>query len=276
VKDQEKDIIKTSGEKVKFSLSKLRKSLKKSGAADAIVSSVVDEIRNELYQGISTTELYNSAFKLLKEYNGPYASRYKLKKAIYELGPSGFRFEKFVGKLLSELGYKVHLNIVLNGKCVSHEIDLLAVKDSERHLIECKFHSEEGRKCDVKVALYINSRFQDINVLEKNDNKQAGWLVTNTKFTKDAITYGECIGLKLLSWNYPGNESLKEMIDGSGIYPVTASTLLSVLEKQYLLDKEIILARDLLEKPHILDHKAISPSRQKRILSELQFLCKTN
>jgi Holliday junction resolvase-like predicted endonuclease len=275
VKEQEKDIIKTSGDKVKFSLSKLRRSLKKSGASDAIVSSVVDEIRNELYQGISTTELYNSAFKLLKEYNGPYASRYKLKKAIYELGPSGFRFEKFVSKLLSEHGYMVQLNIVLNGKCVSHEIDLIAVKGSERNLIECKFHSEEGRKCDVKVALYINSRFQDINALEKNNYHQAGWLVTNTKFTKDAITYGKCMRLQLLSWDYPANNSLKELIDSSGIYPVTASTLLSGLEKQYLLDKEIILARDLIEKPHILDYKAISPSRQKRILSELKILCKT-
>ena len=209
MKDLEPDIIKSSGEKVKFSFSKLRRSLLKSGADESIVSSIIDEIRDELYLGISTRELHNRAFALLKDYKGAYASRYRLKKAIYELGPSGFPFEKFVAEILKFAGYEVELNKILQGKCVTHEVDLVAIKDAKKHLIECKFHSEEGRNCDVKIPLYINSRFDDIHSFDKKEKEDQGWLVTNTRFTLDALTYGECVGLKLLSWDYPEEESLK-------------------------------------------------------------------
>lgn len=271
MRDLEPDIIKSSGEKVKFSFSKLRRSLLKSGANESIVSSIIDEIRDELYQGISTKELYNRAFALLKDHKGAYASRYRLKKAIYELGPSGFPFEKFVAEILNFAGYEVELNKVLQGECVTHEVDIIAKKGGTGHLIECKFHSEEGRNCDVKIPLYINSRFNDIHSFEKKENQ--GWLVTNTRFTLDALTYGECVGLKLLSWDYPEEESLKVLIDNSGAYPITTSTLLSDSEKQFLLEKGIILGRNLLERSYLLDHQGISENRKKRILSELSILC---
>ncbi|MGA8853833.1 MAG: ATP cone domain-containing protein [Christiangramia sp.] len=275
MRDLEPDIIKSSGEKVKFSLSKLRKSLLKSGANKAVISSIIDQIRDELYNGISTKEVYNRAFSLLKDLKGAYASRYKLKKAIYELGPSGFPFEKFVAEILKFEGYKIELNVILEGTCVSHEIDIIAHENGSRHLIECKFHNEEGRNCDVKIPLYIHSRFEDIYSYEQGKIKGQGWLVTNTKFTLDAIKYGECIGLKLLSWDYPKNKCLKELIDKSGAYPITASTLLSGAEKQFLLERGVILGKHLLEKPYLLDHRGISENRKKRIISEIKMLCKT-
>ncbi len=272
--DSGPEIIKSSGEKVKFSFSKLRRSLKNSGATDSMVSSIINEIRDELYQGISTKELYNRAFALLKDFKGAFASRYRLKKAIYELGPSGFPFEKYVSEVLSMAGYNTELNLILQGKCVTHEIDLIVKKGSDKHLVECKFHNEEGRKCDVKIPLYINSRFEDIYEHEKKLNKCQGWLVTNTKFTKDAISYGECIGLKLISWDHPRDESLKHLIDTYGVYPITTSTLLSATEKQFLLDRGIILGSQLLKKSYLLDHSGVSENRKKRIISEFEILCK--
>lgn len=267
------DIIKSSGEKVKFSFTKLRRSLKKSGASDAIVSAIINEIRDELYQGISTKELYNRAYAMLKDYRGAYASRYSLKKAIYQLGPTGFPFEKYVAEILSVAGYKITLNPILQGKCVTHEVDIIATRNSGRHLIECKFHSEEGRKCDVKIPLYIKSRFDDIYAFEKDQGKTKGWLVTNTQFTKDALSYGNCAGLKLLSWDYPKEGCLKELIDKYTVYPVTSSTLLSSTEKQFLLDRGIVLGSQLLNKDFLLDHSGVSEERKKRIISEFRILC---
>ncbi|HKJ47690.1 MAG TPA: ATP cone domain-containing protein, partial [Christiangramia sp.] len=176
MRDLEPDIIKSSGEKVKFSFSKLRRSLLKSGADESMVSSIIDEIRDELYLGISTKELHNRAFALLKDYKGAYASRYRSKRAIYELGPSGFPFEKFVAEILKSAGFDVELNRILQGRCVTHEVDLVVKKDGSEHLVECKFHSEEGRNCDVKISLYINSRFADIHLFEKKKKKTQGWL----------------------------------------------------------------------------------------------------
>ena len=279
MKNSNFEIIKSSGKTVSFSYSKLRNSLLRSGADKEIVKDIINQMRDELYNGISTNEIYNRAFALLKKSKSVYASKYKLKKAIYELGPSGFPFEKFIGELLKKEGYEVKLNQILSGHCVNHEVDLVVKKNSKKHLIECKFHSEEGRKCDVKIPLYIYSRFQDIYNAPKNSDTNeegVGWVVTNTSFSEDAVNYGNCKGLYLLSWNYPEKNSLKSRVDNSGLYPITVSTLLSEKEKQFLLNRDIILGEQLLRKEYLLDHQGISENRKKKILAEFKILCSKN
>ncbi|SDH32730.1 ATP cone domain-containing protein [Winogradskyella thalassocola] len=272
------DIIKYSGEKVKFSLNKLRASLKRTGADDTIINPILDKVRDELYQGISTKEIYNRAFALLKKNKSYFASKYKLKKALYELGPTGFPFEHFVSAVLNYSGYKTEVGKILQGKCVSHEIDVIAHKNTESTLIECKFHSEQGLNCNVKIPLYINSRYQDVKVnWDKNSKDNAkltqGWVVTNTRFTKDALQYGSCCGLYLLSWDFPPNNGLKDRIDRLGLYPITVSTLLSQREKQFLLSRSIVLCRDLINDKFYLDHLGVSETRKKKILNEISQLC---
>src|SRR5690554_2075101 len=207
------DIIKSSGEKVKFSLDKLRRSLSKSGADKHTVNQIIEKVQEELYDGISTKEIYNRAFALLKKKGSYLASKYKLKKAIYELGPTGYPFERFIAAILKYSGYETRVGEILQGKCVTHEIDVVANKNGNTTVIECKFHSEEGRNCNVKVPLYIASRYQDVksywNSKPHNTMLDAGWVVTNTRFTEDALQYGKCIGLYLLSWDNPKNDGLK-------------------------------------------------------------------
>lgn len=271
-------ITKSSGDRVKFSLNKLRSSLKRTGADKETIDQIIDKVRDELYQGISTKEIYNRAFALLKKKKSHYASKYKLKKAIYELGPTGFPFERFVGAILKYSGYKVNIGEVLQGKCVTHEIDVVAHKNNETTIIECKFHGEQGINCNVKVPLYINSRYQDVKT-HWNTNPQngstltKGWVVTNTRFTEDAIQYSNCCGLYLLSWDYPENNGLKDRIDRLGLYPITVSTLLSKREKQFLLSRNVVLCRELIHDKFYLDHLGISDTRKERILKEISELC---
>src|SRR5690606_7584859 len=156
------DIIKSSGEKVRFSLDKLRASLGKSGADKETINQIIDRVRDELYNGISTKEIYNRAFALLKKKGSYLASKYKLKRAIYELGPTGYPFERFISAILKYSGYKTLVGEILQGQCVTHEIDVVATKNGTTTVIECKFHSEEGRNCNVKVPLYIASRYKDV------------------------------------------------------------------------------------------------------------------
>ncbi len=269
-------IVKASGNKVSFSIPKLRHSLARSGANKKTVEQIINKVRDELYQGISTKEIYNRAFALLKKEKAIYASKYKLKKAIYELGPTGFPFEKFIGAVLSYSGYTVEVGKVLQGKCVSHEIDVVAKKENQYILAECKFHSEKTTSCNVKIPLYIYARFKDIQEKHKSalDCPNEGWVVTNTRFTKDAITYGNCVGLYLLSWDYPKDNSLKDRIDRLGLYPITVSTLLTNREKQLLLSKGIVLARQLAKNDFHLDHLGIGENRKKRILLEVKTLSK--
>ncbi len=276
--DQVFDIRKSTGEKVRFSISKLRSSLRRSGADKPTMDHIIDVVRDELYQGITTKEIYNRAFSLLKKKKSVFASKYKLKKAIYELGPTGFPFENFVGALLKYSGYDVQIGQIVPGECVTHEVDIIAKKNGQHIIAECKFHNEDGRNCDVKVPLYIHSRYRDIvnfskNTVQKELSPNEGWVVTNTRFTKDAILYGQCVGLHLLSWDFPEGNGLKDRIDRLGLYPVTVSTLLTNREKEFLLSRDIVLCRQLINDAFYLDHLGITDSRKERILKEIKLLC---
>ncbi len=275
------DIIKSSGEKVKFSMDKLRGSLLRSGANREVVNQIVQQLKDEVYQGISTKEIYNRAFVLLKEHKALFASKYKLKKAIYELGPTGYPFERFIAALLQHSGYTTTVGRVMDGSCVTHEIDVFAEKNNKISIIECKFHSEEGRNCNVKVPLYINSRFRDLKshwegAKQHTKVLDSGWVVTNTRFTADAVTYGRCVGLYLLSWDFPKGNGLKDRIDKLGLYPITVSTLLTNREKQFLLARDVVLCQQLLKDKFFLDHLGISHIRKEKITTEIRMLCTAN
>lgn len=274
------EIVKSSGRRAKFSVEKLRASLRRSGASKKVIDQIIDRVRDELYQGISTREIYNRAFAMLKRQDPLHASKYKLKKAIYELGPTGFPFERFVGAIFLYSGYDVSIGKIVKGRCVSHEVDVVARKNNDFLVIECKFHGEEGRNCDVKIPLYINSRYKDIlehyaDSKRSDPSPTSGWVATNTRFTKDAVNYAECAGLQLLSWDTPKGNSLKERIDRLGLYPITVSTLLLEREKQFLLSRDVVLCRQLIDDHFYLDHLGVSEVRKGNILKEIESLCNT-
>lgn len=195
-----------------------------------------------------------------------------------ELGPSGYPFEKFVGEILKFQGFTVQVGVMVEGHCVSHEVDVVAEKGEEHFMVECKFHNIPGVKSDVKIPLYIQARFKDVEkrwlTMPGHEAKfHQGWLVTNTKFTGDAIQYGTCVGLNLLGWDYPINGSLNELIDNSDLHPITCLTTLTKVEKLQLLEKKILLCKEICEKPSLLDSLDISPLRNAKVLEEGHELC---
>jgi len=262
-------IIKNSGEKEIYDQSKLYNSLSKSNASKKLTNEILDEINTIVKDGMTTKEIYEIAFRKLKKKSRVHASKYKLKRAIMELGPSGYPFENFVATILDHEGYRTDVGVIVQGYCVSHEVDVVASKDNEQLLVECKYHNSQNQKCDVKIPLYIKSRFQDIEKeLEKDNGNRAksnfGSIYTNTRFTIDAIEYGECSGLKLTGWDYPKNNCLKYRIDKLGLYPLTSLMSLSKAEKTSLLEKNIVLCKEIHEKPILLEEVGISKIIQKR------------
>jgi len=198
-----------------------------------------------------------------------------------ELGPSGFPFEKFVGKLFKFEGYKTEVGVIVQGNCVQHEVDVIAQKDNKHYMIECKYHSDQGRFCNVKIPLYIHSRFLDVErQWEHHKGHESklhqGEVYTNTRFTTDAIQYGTCVGLLLTSWDYPQGNGLKDRIDKAGLHPLTALTSLTKAEKVQLLNKGIVLCKELVENPGFLGQIGISNPRRKKILEDSKELCRTH
>ena len=268
------NIIKASGEIVEFNSNKLKLSLERSGASPTEIEEILTAVHNNLYENIGTKEIYQKAYDLLNKKSSIAAVKYKLKKAIMELGPTGYPFEQLIAKLLQYQGYNTEVGVIINGKCISHEIDVIANRKDQYIMVECKFHNKPGTKSDVKVPLYINSRFWAV----KNSNNfngrgvsfDFGWVVTNTRFSEDAIKYGSCAGLKLVSWDYPKKGNLREWIEVSGFHPITCLENLKRVEIEFLLDNNIVLARELNDQITILEGLHIEPKRLSSLVHELK------
>lgn len=266
-------LIKANGEKEAFSEEKLRHSIRKAGIPKNLEEKVVAHIHTTLYDNMPTRELYKHIVEFLGTTpEAHHRARYSLKQSLMDLGPTGYPFEDYLSKILEHMGYQTKVRTVLMGKCVSHEIDVIAQKGAEKCMVEAKFHNSLGIKTDVHVALYTQARFEDVTIKEKFSKP---FLITNTKLTTDAIAYGECMQMQLLGWSYPEKDSLESIIDQLSLYPVTALFSLSTQQKQQLLEKQIVIASDILKNPLSLDGLGLSPEKKKQVVDEATFLSTT-
>lgn len=271
-------VTKASGEQELFDESKLRKSLQGAGASDALIDMITKSVSKRLVDGITTQKIYKEAFRQLRAESQRVAGRYKLKESIMELGPTGYPFERFIAEILNRSGFKVETGIKVKGDCISHEIDVIAVKDDHYYMVECKFHNKKENRCNVQIPLYIQSRFLDV---KKNwitqpghtGKEHTGFVVTNTRFTQDALDYGECAGLKLMSWDYPKKNGLKDRIGKMNLHPVTCLSTLNKAEKDRLLAKDIVLTVQLCENKNALKEIGIDQRKANRIMNEARAIC---
>ncbi len=263
------DIQKSNGETQTFNPEKLRLSLERTGAGESVIDEVLAEIAAADPRNMTSGKIYNIAFRKLRQRAPHSAGRYRLKRAIFDLGPSGFPFEHFIGELFAHQGYDVEVGVILDGACVSHEVDVLATKGQTTRLMECKFHRDPSRKSTIQVPLYIDSRFRDIRqATPERAGDIEGWIFTNTRFSQDARDYGNCVGLHLVDWDSPADGSLKARIDGSGLHPLTCLTSLNRRDKKTLLEEGIVLCRDL--NAEVLGLLHLPPNQVARILMECE------
>lgn len=267
-------VIKANGIAEPFNESKVVSSIKRAHIPPQLEGDVLKRVKAKLYNNIPTSEIYGTIMDSLGSSQQPYTkASYSLKQSLMMLGPTGYPFEDYVGKILESRGYKTVVRQVLRGKCVSHEIDVIAEKNGKRSMIEAKFHNNPGTRSDVHVALYTHARFLDLKDKYEFDD---AWIVTNTKTTTDAVAYAECIGMKTLSWSYPLEGSLRELIESAELHPVTMLTSLSSAHKLKLLQHHIVLCRDLQENPSYLEFLRLTPEERKRTIEELHFIAKAN
>jgi len=265
---------KYSGDLVPFSEKSLRQSLLNSGASKEDATKVYNLITKDLYDGIPTKELYEKAFKALKEIKSSVAARYSLKRALQQLGPEGFYFEKWVAKIFEFQGFDTITGQTLEGKStVTHEIDVVVANRKENIVCECKFRNDIDAKISVTTPMYFLSRFTDLKDKEfaffnRSFVPTQGYLITNAFFTSDSIHFADYYNIGLISWNYPETKSIKRLTDHFGLYPVTCLTSLTEEEERTLLTKNCILVRELINNPVLLDHFKFSDERKKIIIQE--------
>jgi hypothetical protein len=264
------NVLKATGQIEPFNEDKLRLSIKRAGIPKKLAENVVIHVKSKLYDNIPTAEIYKHVTEFLGNSSHPFArARYSLKQGIMDLGPTGYPFEDYVSEILKLEGYETQVRQILQGKCITHEIDIVAKKEDVSSMVECKFHNLPGTKSQVHVPLYIKARFDDIR--EKNNLSEV-WLITNTKITQDALDYAICSNMKVIGWNYPENGSLRDLIEKHKLHPITALTNISQNQKQILAQNHVVLAKDICKNSSSLDILGLPQEKKNSVLSECQFV----
>jgi len=266
-------IVKADGTKETFDPARLVMSLERAGAGGSVARNISEAISDTVAPGTSSKEIYTRAFSLLRRETRPVAARYALRRALLELGPTGHPFEDFISRLYRAEGWEVETRKIIKGKCVSHEVDLYASRAEQNEFLaaELKYHNDPSYKTDLKVALYVKSRFEDIFACDASVRScpiDRGILITNTKFTSEAIAYAECSGVELLGWGYPLNDSLFMRMSRAKVYPITTLTGLSRTEKRLLIERGIIAVDDIMKNRRALDALRLPSERVGDLLAE--------
>lgn len=260
-----------------FDPERLVSSLRRAGAGEHAAEHIAEAITRTVVERATSKEIYSRAFALLRKEARPVAARYSLRRALLELGPTGHPFEDFISRLFRAEGWQVETRKMIHGKCVSHEVDLYATHaDQQTYLAaELKYHNDPAYKTDLKNALYVKSRFDDIFACDPDVRAcpvNRGILITNTKFTSEAITYAECAGVELLGWMYPVHDSLFTRMSHAKIYPITTVTGLTHAEKIMLLDNGVVSVDEVMQEPRTLEPLHLSSERVGELLAEIEGL----
>lgn len=264
------EIKKQNGNEEPFDEEKLTQSLLRSGMGEIEAQKILRKIKKKLYPGISTKEIYRYAFNNLKKRSKNYAATYSLKKAILAFGPSGYFFEKFVCAIFKELGYETDIGKIYRGKCISHEVDVVAKNDRHTFFMECKFHNASNKKNDVKTALYVHARHLDLKEGVQTPDFDDFYLISNTTFTKDAMEYSQCAGLKLIGLNSPEGQALHDIIRTSKLHPLTCLKKMRVRDKTKMMEEGHMLCKEVWDQPESLDILHLSVSEKRAILNEIR------
>ncbi len=126
------EVIKASGQAEEFNIQKLVDSLIRSGASEDIAMDIARKVESQIKPSMRTKHIFRIARKMLRRYSKTADMRYSIKKAIYMLGPAGYQFEKYFAGILRAYGYSAETNRFLKGYCVTHEVDIFAVRDDYR------------------------------------------------------------------------------------------------------------------------------------------------
>lgn len=274
-------VTKANGKIEKFDEKKIKRTCIRAGASKELAQRIVNQVRKRSYDGISTREVLQITLRLLNKEIPQLSVRYDLKGAMLRLGPGGFPFERFVAEVLREYGFITKINKIVKGASVNHELDIFAAKPIKAHrvikepkykyfMIECKFHNSPGVYTGLKDVLYSYARFLDLRdayKIRKGLKFDQAWLVTNTKFSRDAIKYANSKNIKLLGWRYPTGNSLEEMIESKKLYPITSLRKLNRGTQGKLAQANLMLVKDLIR--YDINRLMKKTGISKRVLKEL-------
>lgn len=243
-------ITKVDGSRQLFDREKVVRTCLKMGVNRSIAYKIVDEVEQQLYDGITTNKIFNLTFRLLRNYKPTIKHFLDLRKSL-SLMDSKPEFEKFVQILLSYNGYSVSGNRLLIGKCVKHEVDGIAQKNGITYFVEAKhhqnYHSPTGLD-ESRIARAVLEDVTDGYELGKNKLRiDRAMIVTNTRFSEHAKIYGKCRNILQIGWSSPTKIALQNMIEEKKAHPLSCINGLKNNTRKRLVNSGVVLIKQLMD-----------------------------
>jgi hypothetical protein len=290
------EILKASGNLQDFSQGKLTSNLRRVGLREEDIDRVIISLNGHISQAgdrhLSTKDLRHLVAETLLNFGEgdgvKWRARYLLKEALYAMGPGGHNFEEYVGRLFAVDGFEVAVATILQGKCVTHEVDVYAKKEGQYNFVECKFHNDEGTRTEVTVAMYTHARFRDLHNGHESGHSHpprpdhdhnadhaankghvdVGWLATNTKLTEQALDYARCANIQVLSLYLPEHNSITDRVFSRGLFPITSLSPLKSFAGE-LIPAGFVLARDV-ERLELDQAQSLGISQEQLMAAKLE------
>ncbi len=235
-------VTKADGSLENFDGKKIIGTCTRAGLDESQSAEVLDSVTKKAYNKIPTNMLLKIILKEMRKFDRTASMKYNLRAALSALSPEGRFFEMYIKKLLESRGYSVEWSRIMKGRCVAHEIDLIATNNKEKIMVECKHHTNYHAFTGLGDALETWAKFEDTS---KNNGFTEAWLVCNTKASDHAVSYASCKGIRLMCWNYSlGVPNLNAVIEKAGLYPVTILTSVPKRLLQKAFESGILTVKD--------------------------------
>jgi len=235
---------KADGYLQQFDREKVVRTCLRMGASKKLAYDIAARIERRLYNGIPTARILQMIFQQMREHKPGIGNLFDLRKGL-SLMSSKPEFEVYIQAILGHNGFEVSPNQILKGRCVEHEVDALAKKNGFTYFVEAKHHSNYHTPTGLDESRIARAVLEDVNesyALGKSDLKiDQAMIVTNTRYSDQAIQYGRCRNILQIGWSSPIDHGLQNMIEGKRLFPLSCLRDLEVDARIRLAESGIIL-----------------------------------
>ncbi len=215
---------KADGSPQKFDKEKVVRTCLRMGASKKFAFEVADKFERRIYNGIPTDKILRMIFQQMRGREPGIGNLFDLRKGLSMMS-SKPEFEVFVQAILARNGFEVTPNQILKGRCVEHEVDAIARKNGFVYSVESKHHMNYHTPTGLDESRIARAVLEDVNegcAAGISDLKiDRAMIVTNTRYSDQAIQYGKCRNILQIGWSSPADQGLQSMVEGKNAFPLS-------------------------------------------------------
>lgn len=243
-------VTKADGSTQQYSREKVMQTCLRMGADPETAQHVTMQVERRLYDGVPTSRVLHLIFSFLRKSKPAVKHLLDLRRGIGLMAPKP-EFEVFIQQVLMHNGFQVQPNTVLRGLCGEHEVDALAYKNGLTYFVEAKHHEDYHALTGLDESRIARAILEDVTegyttgVTKTKIDRAA--IITNTKYSVHALTYGACRGIVQIGWSSPQGSALQDAVETYKLYPLSCLRGVTIETRLRLAEAGIVLIKQVLE-----------------------------